>query len=76
MEDIQTPQPLSTRIRDARKAVGLSPEGLAFKAGVSLKTVERIETGAAVPRRATLRVIVDALDLDPADFDFYNGEAA
>lgn len=69
--------PLSERIRDARKAQGLSPEGLAFKAGVSLKTVERIETGAITePRRATLKVIVDALGLDPAEFGLWNGEAA
>lgn len=68
--------PLSERIRDERKAQGLSPEGLAFKAGVSLKTIERIETGAAVPRRATLKVIVDALGLDPVEFGLWNGEAA
>ncbi len=70
------PQPLSERIRNERKAQGLSPEGLAFKAGVSLKTVERLETGAAIPRRATLRVIVAALGLDPTEFGFWNGEAA
>lgn len=71
------PKPLSERIRDERKAQGLSPEGLAFKAGVSLKTVERIETGAITePRRATLKVIVDALGLEPTDFGLWNGEAA
>lgn len=69
-------RPLSERIREARLAARLSPEGLAFKAGVSLKTVERIETGVTVPRRATLRVILDVLELDPADFDIWNGEAA
>lgn len=70
-------QPLSERIRSERKAQGLSPEGLAFRAGVSLKTIERIETGVITsPRRATLKVIVDALGLDPAEFGLWNGEAA
>lgn len=65
-------------IRRERERQGLSREGLAFKAGVSLRAIERIEAkeNPTFPRRATLRVIVDALGLDPADFNFYNGEAA
>jgi predicted transcriptional regulator len=44
-------------IREARKAIGLSKEGLAYKAGVALSTIERIEAGKVTPRRATLSVI-------------------
>lgn len=54
-------------VQAAREAQGLSREGLAFKAGVSLKTVERIESGQAVPRRATLAMVALALGVDPAD---------
>ena len=65
-----------SRIRDERERQGLSREGLAFKAGVSLRSIERIEGGDTVPRRATLSVLLDALGLDRADFGVHNGEAA
>lgn len=49
------------RIREQREALSLSREGLAFKAGISFKTLERIETGKQEPRRATLQVLEKAL---------------
>lgn len=52
-------------IREAREAVGLSREGLAYKAGVALRTIERIESGEVSPRRATLVVIRQALAEEP-----------
>ncbi len=45
-----------------REALGLSREGLAYKAGVALRTIERIEAGESEPRRATLTVMKQALD--------------
>lgn len=48
-------------IKERREAVGLSREGLAYKASVSLKTLERIERGEVQPRRATATVIDAAL---------------
>lgn len=48
-------------IRRAREKAGLSREGLAYKAGLALRTVERIEAGDVQPRRATLTVIEQAL---------------
>lgn len=48
-------------IKARREAVGLSREGLAYKASVSLKTLERIERGHVQPRRATKTVIDQAL---------------
>lgn len=56
---------LGPRLRDRREAVDLSVEGLAYKAGVSMRTIERIEAGESVPRRATLTVIEAALDAEP-----------
>lgn len=54
-------------LRTAREAQGLSREGLAFKAGVSMRTLERIEGGGNA-RRATLTVIALALGLDADEF--------
>jgi XRE family transcriptional regulator, regulator of sulfur utilization len=50
-----------------REGLGLSREGLADRAGVSLRTIERIEGNKTTPRRATLKVLADALGVDPAD---------
>lgn len=44
-------------IKERREALGLSRESLAGLAGLSLRTVDRIEAGESIPRRATLRVI-------------------
>lgn len=54
----------------------MSRLGLAFKAGVSLKTVEQIEGGKAEPRRSTQRVIAAALGCDPADLGWPQEAAA
>lgn len=53
---------ISQDLRPRREEAGLSREGLAYKAGISVKTVERLEAGKSVPRRATLAVINNALD--------------
>lgn len=50
-----------TRLRKRREAVGLSVAGLAYKAGVSYKTIERLEAGDTQPRRATEAVLNMAL---------------
>lgn len=69
MKDITappTPTPVHP-IRVARDSQGLSREGLAFKADVSLKTIERIESGQVTPRRATLNGIARALGVEPEE---------
>lgn len=63
----QTTSPVLSSLRAARLAADLSPEGLAFKAGVSLSTVERIERGDVQPRRATLAVLALVLGVEPTD---------
>lgn len=55
-------QEIGQAIRERREALGLSREGLAYKAGIAHKTVERIEAGLVRPRRATLTVIEQALE--------------
>lgn len=55
-------------VRAAREAQGLSPEGLAFKAHVTIRTVERIESGAVKnAHRLTRRAIADALGCSGSD---------
>ena len=63
--DIATTK-LGKSIRDRREELGLSREGLAYKAGLAFKTIERIENGQAKPRRATVKVIEDALEEEAA----------
>lgn len=65
-------------VRRARLAAGLSPEGLAFKAGISLRTLERIEAGHVEPRRATVAVIAAALGVEAESLmpEPLTGEAA
>lgn len=48
-------------LRKSREAIGLSRIGLAYLAGVDLRTVERIEGEKVEPRRATLVVLEGAL---------------
>lgn len=52
---------LGADIQSRREALDLSREGLAYKAGVSLSTIERLEAGKHTPRRATLAMIESAL---------------
>jgi transcriptional regulator with XRE-family HTH domain len=51
------PADIATAVRARREALGMSREGLADRAGVSFKTITRIESGEVTPRPATLRVI-------------------
>lgn len=45
------------RLRKEREQRSMSVEELAYKAGVSYKTIERIESGESEPRRSTVAVI-------------------
>ncbi|WP_020571094.1 helix-turn-helix domain-containing protein [Neolewinella persica] len=56
------------RIVDARKSKGYSQEELAFAAGLSLRTVQRIEKGSVRPRLYSLRSLAEALDCAPDQF--------
>ncbi|MBX6370400.1 MAG: XRE family transcriptional regulator, partial [Rhodospirillales bacterium] len=48
-------------LRGARRAAGLTQDGLAHSAGVGLRTVQELERGSAQPRRETLRRLCTAL---------------
>lgn len=50
-----------------RRARGLSREGLAADAGVSLRTVERLERDEVTPHRATAQVLAVVLETSVED---------
>lgn len=56
-------QTIAEQIRALRKAKGLSQEYLAEKAGINLRTLQRIESGNVIPRGETLRLLAQALDI-------------
>src|ERR687897_3851295 len=55
-------------LRHYRLAAGLTQEALAERAGLSTRGVSDLERGArGLPRKDTLRLLLQALDLSPAD---------
>ena len=55
-------------LRRYRVAAGLTQEELAERAGVSTRGISDLERGAhGLPRKDTLQLLLDALDLSPAD---------
>jgi DNA-binding XRE family transcriptional regulator len=67
MKDITPVPPKVHPVAIARQEKNLPREGLAFKAGVSVKTIERIERGEVIPHRTTRRAIAAVLGLDPSE---------
>jgi transcriptional regulator with XRE-family HTH domain len=60
--------PLGKTVRRLRRAAGLTQQGLANAAGLSLSIVVQIERGTnADPRLSTLRGLAKALGCDVAD---------
>ena len=59
----RTPVQLGNYIRERRRELGLTQEGLAAKIGVRQRTVSDIETSAAVRLDTVLRALA-ALDLE------------
>ena len=58
---------LGKKIADLRKAKGLTQEELVEKCNISVRTLQRIESGEGSPRSYTLRIIFDALDYGQVD---------
>lgn len=54
---------LHHKITTARKNKGLTQEELADKANVTIRTIQRIESGETVPRNYTLKSLAVALDI-------------
>lgn len=55
---------LGKRIADLRKAKGLTQDELVNKCNITVRTLQRIESGSVTPRSYTVRMIFAALDYD------------
>jgi transcriptional regulator with XRE-family HTH domain len=62
---------LGRKIAELRKAKGLTQEELVDLCNISVRTIQRIETGEVIPRSSTVKTILAALD---ADFKEVAGE--
>jgi transcriptional regulator with XRE-family HTH domain len=54
---------LNQKISDARNKKGITQEELAGLMKVSVRTIQRIESGESTPRKYTLKAVAEALDL-------------
>lgn len=57
----------ASRIVQLRKSAGLTQEELADKAGVTVRTIQRIENNETMPRAYTMRRIAEALGVTVQD---------
>ncbi|MFI5009562.1 MAG: helix-turn-helix domain-containing protein [Solirubrobacterales bacterium] len=66
--DVLTPpdQTLAAILKRLRQERGLTQEGLAFKAHVTISALSRIERGLSNPVWTTLVRLAEALDISPA----------
>jgi transcriptional regulator with XRE-family HTH domain len=56
---------LSARVKELRNKKGMSQEVLADEAGLSLRTIQRIENGETNPTGESLKRLSNALDVNP-----------
>lgn len=59
---------LGRRILELRKAKGFTQEELVDKCNLSVRTLQRIESGEASPRKYTIKSLLVALDCNDSDF--------
>lgn len=64
---------LNEQVVASRKALGYTQEQLAALANVTVRTIQRIESGESVPRSFTLKAIATALNIP---FELLNGGGA
>lgn len=62
-------------IRGRRRALDLSQQALAKRAGMNFKHLGEIERGNGNPRLRTILLLIDALELSPDEFAALWGEA-
>lgn len=65
------------RLRERRKALGVSGELLAVSVGRSLYSISGYESGRSTPSAEVVGRMADALDCSPSDFyEVVSGKAA
>lgn len=60
---------LAARLKEARKAAGLTQDQLAAECGLATITIRQYELGKRQPRYETLAKIAEILRVNPADLD-------
>lgn len=60
-------QNLAQRVKDLRRTIALSQEELAKNAGLSLRTVQRVENGETIPTAETLKRLALVLNVSPKE---------
>jgi transcriptional regulator with XRE-family HTH domain len=63
---------LGRKISELRKAKGLTQEELVEKCNISVRTLQRIESGDVTPRSYTIKTILAALDYDLSTIEVYD----
>jgi transcriptional regulator with XRE-family HTH domain len=66
---------LGQKISELRKAKGLTQEELVEKCNISVRTIQRIETGEVTPRSYTVKTILAALEYDFGKISFEDVES-
>lgn len=71
-------QNLAQRVKELRKRKALSQDDLAKNAGLSLRTVQRVENGDTIPTAETLKRLALVLDVEPNELTEFivDGETA
>jgi transcriptional regulator with XRE-family HTH domain len=59
---------LGKRIVELRKMKGLTQEELIEKCNLSVRTLQRIESGEVTPRNSTIKLIFEALGISPLNY--------
>jgi transcriptional regulator with XRE-family HTH domain len=67
---------LGKRIADLRKEKGLTQDELVRLCNLSIRTLQRIESGEVLPRSYTVKSIFKALDYSPDNLDFATSVAS
>ena len=61
------------RLTELRKTAGLTQEEVAEKSGLTVRTIQRLESGASTPRAYTLRQLGEALGVAPEMLTDFSG---
>lgn len=67
---------MGRNVRAARLAAGLTVEAVAARAGVSVRSVTRVERAEHVPRPATIAAIAAVLGTTPGALGFADEDGA
>lgn len=67
-------QNLAQSVKELRKRKSFSQDELAKSAGLSLRTVQRVENGETIPTAETLKRLASVLDVSPAELIEFSSE--